>query len=229
AALARLTRRRRRGKDREGEKRTTAPAAIPRRPAAAPAELSFAQQRLWFLDRFEPATAIYNIPAGVHLSGRLEVVALGRSLDEIVRRHQVLRTTFGSRDGRPEPVLGPPRRLTMPLVDLRRLSADARRHEAQRLTGEEARRPFDLVRGPLLRVTLLELEAGAPERAEHLLLLTVHHIVSDAWSMAVFVDELGALYRAFAAGQASPLPALPIQYADFAHWQRRQLRGEVLE
>ncbi|MCP4655653.1 MAG: non-ribosomal peptide synthetase, partial [bacterium] len=193
----------------------TAVPAIPRRRAAGPAELSFAQQRLWFLEQWEPATPIYNIPAAVRLEGVLHVDALAWSLNRMVRRHQALRTTFTSEQGRPVQVVAPVLIVSQPVIDLRQLPAAGREAEALRLTREEARRPFDLVHGPLLRAILLRLD-----EMEHMLLVTMHHIVSDAWSMGVFIREIGSLYQACAAGDrvcAAGGPGdLPIQYADFA-------------
>ncbi|MCP4661757.1 MAG: non-ribosomal peptide synthetase, partial [bacterium] len=199
------------------------------RDAALP--LSFSQQRLWFLDRMAPGSSVYNIPVAFQIDAPLELTALERSLGEITARHEALRTTFrepddGADDGPvqwiappPSPELPP----ELPVVDLERLPERVRQAEARRLTAEEAERPFDLTRGPLLRPTLLRLGA-----LRHRLLLTMHHIVSDGWSMGIFTRELRTLYRAFAAGRPSPLKPLALQYADFAHWQRRWLRGEVL-
>ncbi len=186
--------------------------------------VSFAQQRLWFLDQFEPGSPFYNVPTAVRLSGRLDVVALERTLNEIVRRHESLRTTFTALDGEPMQVISPSLTLPLPIVDLRHLPEAEREAEAMRLAQEEAKRPFDLSRGPLLRTTLLWLD-----EEEYLFLLTMHHIICDGWSIGVFIGELTALYTAFSAGKPSPLPELPIQYADFAVWQREWLQGEVLE
>ncbi|HEX2568813.1 MAG TPA: non-ribosomal peptide synthase/polyketide synthase, partial [Polyangia bacterium] len=186
--------------------------------------LSFAQQRLWFLDQLEPGNPFYNIPAAVRLTGRLDVTALGRCLTELVRRHEALRTRFISLDGEPVQLVGPGFDLALAPVDLTTLPGEVREARARELVREEALRPFDLSRGPLLRAALLRLGAE-----EHVLLVTLHHIVSDGWSTTVLVRELAALYRAFSQGKPSPLPELPIQYADFAAWQRQWLRGEVLE
>ena len=186
--------------------------------------LSFAQQRLWFLDQLEPESTVYNIPSAFHLNGALNVRALEQSLQEIVRRHEVLRTTFSMKAGRPIQLIVPNITLVLPVVDLFQLPEKEREAEARRLAAEEAQRSFDLSKGPLLRASLLKLG-----EAEHILLLTVHHIASDGWSMAVLFQELSALYKAFSAGQPSPLPELPIQYADYAIWQREWLQGEVLE
>jgi amino acid adenylation domain-containing protein/non-ribosomal peptide synthase protein (TIGR01720 family) len=186
--------------------------------------LSFAQQRLWFLDQLEPNNPAYNIPTAVRLEGTLEVTALERSLGELVRRHEALRTLFR---GEPEgaiQVIAPAAPQPLPVLNLTGLPRGEREAEARRLAIEEARRPFDLARGPLLRTYLLRLS----ER-EHVLLVTVHHIISDGWSMTLLIRELALLYTAFSTGQSSPLPELPIQYADYAAWQQGWLVGEVLE
>ncbi|HVT17180.1 MAG TPA: condensation domain-containing protein [Thermoanaerobaculia bacterium] len=183
--------------------------------------LSFAQERLWFIDQLEPGSPRYNIAAAVRLSGPLAVPRLARACLEVARRHEVLRTTFGSRGGRPVQVLAPAPRLTLPLVDLSRLDRERREAAARRLAAAESLVPFDLQAGPLLRLTLLRLA-----EQEHLLLATLHHIVADAWSLVLLVREVQALFRAWGRGETSPLPELPIQYADFAAWQRQWLDGE---
>ncbi len=189
-----------------------------------PLALSFAQQRLWFIDQLEPGNALYNIPAAVRLAGELDVQALAAALDEVVRRHEVLRTSFRTVDGAPVQVVAPPHGLPLPLTDLSQLPDNEREAEAQRLAHDEAQAPFDLTQGPLIRARLLRLRS-----TEHIALLTLHHIASDAWSTGVLVREIAALYTAFARREASPLPELPIQYADYAHWQREWLRGDVLQ
>ncbi|MFL6194096.1 MAG: non-ribosomal peptide synthase/polyketide synthase [Thermoanaerobaculia bacterium] len=194
------------------------------RSSGEPLPLSFAQQRLWFLWRLAPGSAVYNMPAAIRLAGPLDAPALERCFGEIVRRHEALRTRFPAVEDRPAQVVDPPRPLLLPCVDLGKLPGEARRIEAERLTGEEARRPYDLARGPLLRATLLRLENG-----EHLLLVTLHHVIADGWSVGVLHRELAALYPAFAAGRPSPLPEPPVQYGDFTLWQREWLRGEILE
>jgi amino acid adenylation domain-containing protein len=186
--------------------------------------LSFAQQRLWFFDQLEPGLAAYNIPAAVRLKGPLNLAALEQSLNEIVKRHESLRTTFGKVEGRPTQVIAPTLTIKLPVVDLRPLPASERETEVRRWVTAEARRPFDLSQGPLIRGTVLRLDDE-----EHVGLLTMHHIVSDGWSTGILVREVATLYVAFCAGGSSPLPALPIQYADFAHWQRQWLQGEVLQ
>ena len=184
--------------------------------------LSLSQQRLWFLDQLEPGTPFYNIPIAVRLDGDLDTAALWRSVNEIIRRHESLRTTFLPQDGAAAQVIAPSLTLPIPTVDLSALAEPGR--ETPPLTDEAARQPFDLSRGPLLRVMLLKLG----ER-DHVLLLTMHHIISDGWSINIFVHEMAALYGAFSSGRPSPLPELPIQYADFACWQREAMKGERLQ
>ncbi|HEX3528164.1 MAG TPA: non-ribosomal peptide synthase/polyketide synthase [Thermoanaerobaculia bacterium] len=193
------------------------------RPAGAGAPLSFAQERLWFLAQLQPASPAYNIPAAVRLRGRLDVAALAATLTEVLRRHEVLRTSFPESDGRPVQQVAPAMPFPLPVVDLRGMAAGEREPEARRRMAAEARQPFDLARGPVLRAVLLVLG-----ETDHLLLLTLHHIVSDGWSTGVFVREVGSLYPAFAMGGTSPLPELPVQYADYAWWQRSRLTGEVM-
>ncbi|HSG38632.1 MAG TPA: amino acid adenylation domain-containing protein, partial [Thermoanaerobaculia bacterium] len=196
--------------------------AIARVPREEPLVLSFAQQRLWFLDQLEPGSPLYNIPMTIGLRGRLDRPALAAAFGEVVRRHEALRTTFQVIAGEPAQVVAGPAGFDLPLIDL--AAVPGREREVSRLAAGEARRPFDLGRGPLLRATLLRISAE-----EHVALLTMHHIVSDGWSMGVMVRELGALYAAFAEGRPSPLPELAVQYADFAAWQRRRLSGDFLE
>ncbi|MBZ4423333.1 non-ribosomal peptide synthetase, partial [Myxococcus sp. RHSTA-1-4] len=186
--------------------------------------LSFAQQRLWFIDQLEPGSAAYNMPTAVRLSGALDIAALERALHALIARHESLRTTFATQDGEAVQLIHAPAQAPLPLVDLSPLPDERREAEARRAFSEEARRPFDLARGPLLRTTLLRLQGS-----EHVLLLTMHHIVSDGWSTGVLVRELAAMYQAEVSGTSPSLPALPVQYADYAAWQRDWLRGEVLE
>ncbi len=199
----------------------TSEQTIPRRKDSGPVPLSFAQQRLWFLDQLGDSN--YLVPATCRLLGRLDVRALEASLNEIVRRHEALRTTFTTIEGQPMQVITPQLPLTMSALDLSQLAFDERAVEARRLR-EEALRPFDLERGPLVRASLARLDEN-----EHLLLLTMHHIVSDGWSLGVLFSELATLYEGFVAGQRPSLPELPIQYADFAVWQRQWLSGDILE
>jgi amino acid adenylation domain-containing protein len=186
--------------------------------------LSFAQQRLWFLDQLEPHSPLYTVPQAIHLHGPLQVEALHQTLNAIVARHETLRTTFHAVDGIPRQVIAEHRTVVLALIDLSAWPEAARKAEAQRLMREEAQRPLDLTCDVLLRATLLRLGP-----AEHILLLTMHHIASDGWSMRVLSDEVATLYRAFARGAPSPLAALPIQYADYAVWQRQWLQGAVLD
>ena len=185
--------------------------------------LSFAQERQWFLARLEPDSPLYNHAAGLRLSGSLDMPAFGSSLDEIVRRHESFRSTFVSLGGRPVQRIAPPGPRLLPLVDLSALPAESGEEEAVRIGLQEARRPFDLARGPLLRVVLVRLA----ER-EHAAWFVMHHIAGDHWSSGVLIRELTALYGAFAERRPSPLPEPRIQYSDFAHWQRRWLSGDVL-
>jgi non-ribosomal peptide synthetase component F/acyl carrier protein len=186
--------------------------------------LSFAQQRLWFIDQLEPGSSFYNIPAAVRMTGNLDIEALEETLTEVVRRHEVLRTSFPTADGKPRQVIAPAAPLTLEVEELGHLPQQEREREVTRLAVEEARKPFDLAAGPLLRARLLRLA-----EEEHVLLFTLHHIVSDGWSMSVLIKEVGTLYEAFIRGEQSPLEELPIQYADFALWQREWLSGEVME
>jgi amino acid adenylation domain-containing protein len=186
--------------------------------------LSYAQQRLWFLNQLEPASPFYNLARAIRLSGVLEIETLRRALDAAVARHESLRTTIVTVDGSPVQVIAAAVGVALPLIDLGGFAPEAREAEAVRLVAEEARRPFDLAKGPLFRSTLLRLA-----ETDHVLLLTLHHIVSDAWSATILFRELSILYEAFAAGRRSPLAPLPIQYADYAVWQREWLQGDVLE
>jgi amino acid adenylation domain-containing protein len=206
----------------EGQLRKAPPILPVGRGDALP--LSYAQQRLWFLDQLEPGNAFYNVPLAVRLSGRLKQQALEESLNEVVRRHESLRTRFVSVDGEPRQVISESLQVPLNLQDLRSMGAAERHRRAEELMREEVKRPFDLARGPLLRVQLLRLATE-----EHLLLLSMHHIISDGWSRGILMRELAALYNAFGRGEPSPLTDLRVQYADFAIWQRQWLIGEVLE
>ncbi|HEX2209622.1 MAG TPA: amino acid adenylation domain-containing protein, partial [Longimicrobium sp.] len=186
--------------------------------------LSFAQERLWFLDQLQPGGSFYNVPAAVRLSGALDVPALERALGEVVRRHEALRTTFAPREAGAVQVIAPFAGFVLPVEDQSWSGADDREAETARRTADEAVRPFDLAAGPLFRARLLRLAAD-----EHVLLITLHHSVSDGWSMDVLYRELGALYGAFANGRESPLAESAVQYADYAAWQREQLAGDVME
>ncbi|HEX7184125.1 MAG TPA: amino acid adenylation domain-containing protein, partial [Thermoanaerobaculia bacterium] len=193
-------------------------------PRDRPLPLSFAQERLWFLEELTPGSARYNSPRAVRLHGDLEVSALAAALAEVTRRHEALRTSFPVENGMPVQRIASPGPFALPVADLRVLPCREGEAEATRLAESEARRPFDFVRGPLLRASLIWIHDR-----EHWLLVTLHHIVTDGWSMGLLIREISSLYVAFAAGQSSPLPDLPIQYGDFAYWQRSWLSGEVLE
>ena len=189
-----------------------------------PLPLSFAQERLWFLDRLQPDSAFYSIPLALRLDGSLHAAALERALGEVVRRHESLRTTFAQDGHGPVQVVAPFAGFALPLVDLSALDPAERESEARRLAEEDAARPFDLAVGPLIRASLLRLGSD-----DHVLLLNLHHVIADGWSLGIFFRELAALYAAYRDGGEPSLPPLPVQYADFAVWQRRQLQGPVLE
>jgi acyl carrier protein len=198
--------------------------AITPAPREGRLPLSFAQQRLWFLEQLDPGSALYNCPGGARLRGRLDVPALEFALNEIIRRHESLRTTFATVGGEPVQVIGEAWELRLEVEDLGGLGEAERESTATRAAAEEARTGFDLAAGPLLRIRLLRLA-----EEEHVLLLTMHHIVSDAWSLGVFLNELAAAYEAHRAGVEAELPALTIQYADYAYWQRAHLAGGALQ
>ncbi|HEU4562902.1 MAG TPA: condensation domain-containing protein, partial [Longimicrobium sp.] len=190
----------------------------------APLPLSFAQERLWFINRLEPGSPVYNMPVAWRLDGALDEAALERALGEIVRRHEALRTTFAEVDGSPVQVIAPFGAFTLPVEGLSDLGESDREAAVSRRAGEEALRAFDLSAGPLFRAALLRLG-----EEDHVLILSMHHIVSDGWSLGVIYREMTALYAAYREGRESPLPELAVQYADYAVWQREQLEGEVLD
>jgi amino acid adenylation domain-containing protein len=197
---------------------------IPRRPHAGSAPLSFAEQRLWFLDGLDSSTSAYVIPVALKLTGQSRALTLVQTLNEIVRRHETLRTSFGVQDGEPIQIIAARTNVEIPVTDLTSLPTQQRDAQAERLAAEAATRPFNLKTGPLLRVFLLRLD---PE--EHVLLVAMHHIISDGWSTGVLVEELSSIYNRFSQAAPSALPELPIQYADFAIWQRERLEGSVLD
>ena len=207
--------------ERQRQRQGPATAIAPAQRSGAP-PLSFAQERLWFLDRWDPGSSTLNIPAFVALDGDLEPAVIARALNEVVQRHEVLRTTFEEADGRPVQIVHPTPRLDLAEIDLRHLTAGAGTREARRLAQSETSLGFDLAHGPLLRMRLIRLT----ERSYHLL-LTLHHIVSDGWSISILIRELVALYRAEIEDQAPGLPELPVQYVDFATWQRRSLDDQL--
>jgi amino acid adenylation domain-containing protein len=186
--------------------------------------LSFAQQRLWFLDRLEPGSSLYNVPMAGRVRGVLDLDALGAALESVVSRHDALRTTFREEGGNPVQVISAPARVEIPLTDLRDVAPDRREGEARRMIAREAIRPFDLAQGPLLRAHVFRLAAD-----DHVLLFVVHHIVFDHWSAGIFFRELSDFYAGFSAGGSADRPPLPIQYADFALWQRETLGEEKLQ
>ena len=202
---------------------SSAPPLVALRPAG-PVRLSFAQERLWFLEALEPGGAVYSIPLAVHFRGPLRTALLARVLAVVERRHESLRTSFAELDGRPVQVVCPEARIVLRQVDLTGLAAERREIEMAARMAEEARQPFDLGRGPLARMLLLRLGSE-----EHVGLLVLHHAIADAWSLGVLVREISAGYEALSTGRAFPLPAPPIQYADFASWQRQWMTGAVLE
>jgi len=185
---------------------------------------SFGQRRFWFLDQFEPGSPYYNIPMAIRVRGRFNVEVFKKVIDEIIDRHEILRTTFLPKNGEPLQIINPELKSEIPVVDLTRLEPDKKDKEIRRLATVEARTPFDLAKGPLFRVSILK--AG---ENDHVLLITMHHIISDGWSIGVLVREITATYAAFIQGKPCPLPELPIQYADFAEWQREYLKDEVLQ
>src|SRR6185437_7325278 len=198
--------------------------AIKPRVKRESAVVSFAQQRLWFLDQLEENRALYNVPRALRLTGSLDVDALQRALNELISRHEPFRTHFESIDGTLRQIISDHAEIPLTVADLTNLAHEEREERAAQLTREEATRPFDLAHGPVIRAHLLRLDAQ-----EHILLLTTHHIVSDAWSAGILFSELGALYNAFSERKPARLDLLPIQYADFAEWQRTSLQNEVLD
>ncbi|MGB7894080.1 MAG: condensation domain-containing protein, partial [Microcoleus sp.] len=185
---------------------------------------SFAQQRLWFLDQFAPENPFYNVVTALRLTGSLNLTALEQTFNEIVQRHETLRTTFAVVSGQPVQIISPAFKNNLKVLDLQDLPPEQRQTEAKKLSAAESLRPFNLSTGPLMRVTILRLT-----ETEHILLLNMHHIASDDWSIGVLIRELQAIYTALINQQPSPLPELSLQYADFAEWQREWLQGEVLE
>ncbi len=186
--------------------------------------LSYGQQRLWFLDQLEPGSPLYNNPAAVYLNGPLNVEALEKAFSEMVQRHEVLRTVFATRDDQPVQVILDEMPLDLENIDLRDLAESEREAEAFRIARDQAQQPFDLSTGPLFRVGLVRMA-----QEKHLVLLTMHHVVSDAWSLTIFIREIALLYEAFSEGKESSLSPLKIQYADYASWQHKWLQGKVFE
>ncbi len=215
--------------ERDGQVRLLADAPAPAArlqpvPRGADLPLSFAQQRLWYMDQLEPGNIAYNNPSALRMVGQLDADALGRCLAEVIRRHEILRTTFHLTPSGPVQRIAAALELPVHAVELDGADVETRRSQVAAYARTEAAEPFDLAQGPLVRATLLQVASD-----EHVLLLTMHHIVSDGWSAGVLAQELAVLYRAFSAGQPSPLPALQIQYADYAVWQRQWMQGPQLE
>ncbi len=200
-------------------------AAIPRRTGERSAwPLSFSQRQLWFLDQLEPGNPFYNVPCAVRLQGQLDVALLEQALNQLIARHEMLRTTFAHVDGEPRQVIHARMPLRLQVTDLRGLSADQCEQQVQASLTREAKAPFDLARGPLLRATVLRVADD-----QYLWLYSVHHIIADGWSMGVILHEVASLYTALVHGEAAGLPPLPVHYADYALWQRQRLDGEVLD
>jgi amino acid adenylation domain-containing protein len=197
---------------------------IERRTAAGPTALSFAQEQLWFLNQLAPSSPVYNVVDVIRFDGQYNADAIKKSLDELVRRHEVLRTTFFYGDGRPMQTVLPGIDLAFKEIDLDSFASEEREREWKRVVQEEGRKPFDLSQAPLFRAAMVHVSGQEQE-----LLLTIHHIIADEWSMELIHDEIIQLYDAFSHGRPSPLSELPIQYADFSVWQRNWLEGEVLE
>ncbi len=197
--------------------------SIQRLPRNGELPLSFAQMRLWFLDQMEPGSALYNIPTAVRLQGNLDIASLDKSLNKIIERHEVLRTTFMAIDGKPQQHIAPKLHLAVPVALLDHLPETEAVEEAEKIADTEAQTPFDLANGPLIRAKLIKIGLN-----DHVLVLTLHHIISDGWSVGALIREMVALYNAYSHGQESPLPELAIQYVDFAKWQNEWLQKEIM-
>ena len=183
---------------------------------------SYAQRRMWFMDQFEPGSPYYNIPMAMRLKGKFDYEIFEKTINKIIRRHESLRTTFASIDGNPVQVISDSYTLDIDIIDL--TGTTNLENKIRILAKEEARKPFDISKLPLLRVTILRIDSG-----DNVVLLTMHHIVSDGWSMGVLANEITTLYRSFYLNQPSPLPELEIQYADYSFWQQEYLQGEALK
>jgi aspartate racemase len=196
--------------------------SIPKRPEDVSIPLSFDQQRIWALEQKEPGSVVCNVFRAFSIKGPLDTGAFEKSINEIIRRHEILRTTFNVVDGKPVQWITPRLVVAVPVMDLRDLSEGERQDRFKRMRDEENHRSFDLKRGPLIRATLLRLDVD-----DHVLLLNIHHIVTDCWSLGVFFHELAALYASFSKGIPTSIPELPRQYGDFAHWQHRRVHEKV--
>ncbi len=197
---------------------------IQRLPRDGYLPLSFAQQRLWFLNQLEPESAAYNLPSVVKLKGKVDIPTVKRTIQEVIRRHEILRTAYQVVDGEPMQLILPEVTFDLPVIDLRQLPLEEQKIRTEQIVHEEAQRPFNLTQGAIPRAVMIQLK-----NEEYLLVYTMHHIVSDGWSMDVLNREMGILYEAFITGRPSPLAELPVQYADFASWQRKWLQGDVVE
>jgi Condensation domain len=198
--------------------------SIPKRKQHDLCPLSFDQERLWLMDQMEPGNPAYNIYTASRLVGPLDLEIMRRAVNEIVRRHEILRTRFAVKDGSPVMVIAPALNLELTVDDLRALPSTERGREAVRRVNDLVGRPFDLARGPLLRVGVMKIA-----EQEHVIHVTMHHTITDRWSAAIVEHELAVIYAAFSKGQPSPLPEPSIQFPDFAAWQREWLQGEILE
>jgi hypothetical protein len=185
--------------------------------------LSFSQERLWFLSELDPDNISYHVPRAIRITGALDVALVRATFTELIRRHEILRTSFPTVEGRPVQVVHPPHPMHLPLFDLRALPADEREAEVQRFISKEGHETFDFLQEPLMRVTLLWIGDE-----EYVLVLAEHHLIHDGWTQGVLMRDFAAIYSAFHSGQPSPLPDLQIQYADFAYWQRQWLQGRML-
>lgn len=206
------------------EPKRYAPPIRRRDPSITQPPLSFAQQRLWFVEQLEPGNTAYNIPLGLKWNGPLNLAVFEKSVSEIVSRHETLRTTFANVNGEPVQVIAPPEKVSLPVIDLSGLPQTEHASEIERARRTEVQTGFDLSKGPLWRAKLLRF---APE--QHVVLFTLHHSISDGWSLNVLVREMIELYTAFSQNRPSPLEPLPVQYADFAIWQREWLQGDTLK
>ncbi|MBZ5521498.1 MAG: amino acid adenylation domain-containing protein [Acidobacteriia bacterium] len=209
---------------RQEEQREAPLMIVPRPRPQSGLPLSFAQEQLWFLEQVRVTHGAYNLSTALRLRGQLQVPALRHALDELVKRHEVMHARFENRGGRPVQVIDPPQPVALQIEDLSGLASGDRESRLQQVVREKGMARFDLSSGPLLRVVLIK-----PEDQEHVLLITMHHIISDGWSIGILVRELGVLYDAFAQGHTSPLPPLEVQYPDYVLWQREWFQGEVLE
>src|SRR6185369_13117263 len=204
---------------RHEQEKSLQPATIEPAPRDGALLLSFGQQRLWFLDQLESSSSTYNIPCVLRVGGAIDIAALERSLNEVVSRHEILRTTYAVVDEQPVQLIAPELKLAVSMIDVSDLHEFEREERAQQLVMAEAREPFNLATGPLVRVSLIRRK-----QEDHTLMLTLHHILADGWSLNVLLRELEILYYAHASGQVARLAELPIQYADFAHWQRQSIQ-----